>query len=461
MTDQSTTQQSGSHAAHAKFNASASATWIHCGAAIFFAEANRHRQKPNRSVYSDEGTTAHDHAADVLTYKTLIEEIPDDFRTHVKFYTDHCEDLMAQGGKIFVEESCPLYYSPKEKGTTDFGLVTSEKIIIRDLKYGQGELVDADRNSQLAIYAMSLVDANRKDFDFSPETIVDLGIVQPRHHGDDPVRVWQVSLGDLEYFLEEELGVKRKIAIYRDADVRFKKQYASHLQSIDDYLSGKTKTKPRDVSEEEIEQALGLEFAPCVKACRWCKARHFCKRRIDNAASPIGFDVLTDLPDLTKEEKKLPVGERIKATVGDGYSDEDLVRFWLGRKQRAALDKDIEEYLESLAEQGRPAPGTKLVMGREGNRKWADEDAAENFLARTAKLKQDERFKFVLISPTQAEEILSDKLTDRQQKRLKELITRSHGTPSLAPADDKRPAIAAPCDAFDDLTAEPELDSDL
>ena len=134
---------------------------------------------------------------------------------------------------------------------------------------------------------------------------------------------------------------------------------------------------------------------------------------------------------------------------------------WSNRKNITAILADVEAYLESLAEQGRPAPGTKLVMGREGNRKWADEEAAENFLARTAKLKQDERFKFVLISPTQAEEILSDKLTDRQQKRLKELITRNPGTPSLAPADDKRPAIAAPCDAFDDLTEEPELDSDL
>jgi hypothetical protein len=357
----------------------------------------------------------------VLTGKTLIEDVPEDFRPHVKFYVDHCNGLVQPGDVVAVEEKVPLFYSPGETGTCDFAIIRDGRVIVRDLKYGQGVLVEAENNAQLAIYALSFIRANEDIYDFPPDTIVDIGIVQPRHHADDPVRTWEVSLHDLEHGFE----VKLRAAV------------------------------------EQVRNRVDLEFKPSDKACRWCPAKAICAHRIDGAASPVGFEVLTDLPDLTKEEKKLPVGDKVKARLGDIYSDEDLVALWSNRKNITAILADVEEYLESLAEQGRPAPGTKLVMGREGNRKWADEEAAENFLARTAKLKQDERFKFVLISPTQAEEILSDKLTDRQQKRLKELITRSPGTPSLAPADDKRPAIAAPCDAFDDLTTESELDPDL
>jgi hypothetical protein len=417
-----THQNSGSYNQHARLSPSSADRWARCTASTPFIEDNAHLiPKERESAFALEGSAAHDYCEAVLTGKTLIEDVPEDFRPHVKFYVDHCNGLVQPGDVVAVEEKVPLFYSPGETGTCDFAIIRDGRVIVRDLKYGQGVLVEAENNAQLAIYALSFIRANDDIYDFPPDTIVDIGIVQPRHHADDPVRTWEVSLHDLEHGFE----VKLRAAV------------------------------------EQVRNRVDLEFKPSDKACRWCPAKAICAHRIDGAASPVGFEVLTDLPDLTKEEKKLPVGDKVKARLGDIYSDEDLVALWSNRKNITAILADVEAYLESLAEQGRPAPGTKLVMGREGNRKWADEDAAENFLARTAKLKQDERFKFVLISPTQAEEILSDKLTDRQQKRLKELITRSPGTPSLAPADDKRPAIAAPCDAFDDLTTEPELDSDL
>ena len=417
-----TTPNSGSHNTHARLSPSSADRWARCTASTPFIEDNAHLiPKERESAYASEGSHAHDLCEAVLTQKIGIDEVPEDFRPHVKFYVDHCNGLVQPGDFIAVEEKVPLFYSPSETGTCDFAIIRDGRVIIRDLKYGQGVLVEAENNAQLAIYALSFIRANQDIYDFPPDTIVDIGIVQPRHHADDPVRTWEVSLHDLEHGFE----IKLRAAV------------------------------------EQVRNRENLEFKPSDKACRWCPAKAICAHRIDNAASPVGFDVLTDLPDLTKDEKKLPVGDRVAARLGDIYSDEDLVKLWSNRKNITAILADVEDYLASLAEQGRPAPGTKLVMGREGNRKWADEEAAENFLARTAKLKQDERFKFVLISPTQAEEILTDKLTERQQKRFKELITRSPGTPSLAPADDKRPAIAAPCDAFDDLTTDPELDSDL
>ena len=76
------------------------------------------------------------------------------------------------------------------------------RVIVRDLKYGQGVLVEAENNAQLAIYALSFIRANEDIYDFPPDTIVDIGIVQPRHHADDPVRTWEVSLHDLEHGFE-------------------------------------------------------------------------------------------------------------------------------------------------------------------------------------------------------------------------------------------------------------------
>jgi len=414
---------SGSHNAHARLSPSSADRWATCTASTAFIEENADRIPPDTgSRYADEGTRAHDYCEAVLTGKTSSHLVPEDFRPHVQFYVDHCLGLVRENDAVFVEEKVPLFYSPKENGTCDFAIIRDGRVIVRDLKYGQGVLVEAEKNAQLAIYALSFIKANSDIYDFPPDTVVDIGIVQPRHHADDPVRTWEVALHDLEAGFEVTLRA----------------------------------------AVAKIHANEALEFVPTTKGCRWCPAKHFCPHKIDAAASPLGFEVLADLPDLTKEEKKLPVAEKVDARLG-AYSDEDLVALWKNRKNITGLLDDIEAYLETLANQGTPAPGTKLVQGREGNRKWADEEAAEKFLTSTGKLKHAERFDFKLISPTKAETLLKEKLesSSRAAKTFAALVSRSEGQPSLAPEDDKRPALAAAVSAFDDLTIEPETDPDL
>jgi hypothetical protein len=441
MTPTPTTGTSGSHNAHARLSPSSADRWARCTASTKFIEDNQDRIPPDRgSVYAQEGSDAHDLCEAVLTGKTTISEVPQDFRPHVKFYVDHCQGLMQEGDYHFVEAKVPLFYSPEENGTCDFAIIRDGRVIIRDLKYGQGVLVEAENNAQLAIYALSFIYANNDVFDLGPDTIVDIGIVQPRHHADDPVRTWEIALADLEHGFVPKL----KEAV------------------------------------ENTRNGTNLEFKANDKSCKWCPAKAICQYRVTNAADPVGFDVLADLPDLTKEEKKLPVADRIERSLrpfvedpdagivsskmsrdwreSKGIpeninSDENLVKLWSNRKAITSLLDDIEEYLQVRAESGNPAPGTKLVSGREGNRKWGDEEAAEKFLATTCKLKMDERFKFTLIPPTQAEKLIADKLqTPRSKAKFLSLVSRSDGRPVVALDDDKRPAISASVDGLDDET---------
>ena len=93
-----------------------------------------------------------------------------------------------------------------------------------------------------------------------------------------------------------------------------------------------------------------------------------------------------------------------------------------------------------------------MTLGREGNRDWKDEEAADKLIAQ--KLKGDERYKKTLISPTQAAEKLDiKKQSTRFQNLFEALITRSPAKKVMALASDKRPAVEADVSAFDDLDA--------
>ena len=161
--------------------------------------------KDKGSVYADEGTQAHDWAEKVLSGRILIDEVPEDFRPHVAFYVNHCESLLKPGFTRYVESKVPLFYSPQDNGTMDFAAVSDDVVRVRDYKHGAGVLVDAVDNPQLAIYALSLIRDLHGSmlYEFHPATLVDIGIVQPRHHADNPIRLWVISLADLEKFCEE------------------------------------------------------------------------------------------------------------------------------------------------------------------------------------------------------------------------------------------------------------------
>jgi hypothetical protein len=212
----------------------------------------------------------------------------------------------------------------------------------------------------------------------------------------------------------------------------------------------------------QIREKRGLKFAPSTDACRWCPIKKNCEARAAwlvedlGDADRSGIDLLADLPELTKADKKLEPIERIaKAGI---LPNEVLVSVYAKSKEIRQWLDDIEEHLEGEALRGAPVAGTKLVLGREGNRAWIDEDAADQFL-KNQKFKESERYNFKLKSPTQVEAMLAEKLaaSSRTRNLFESHITRSAAKPTLALESDKRPALNAAADALPDLVTDEDL----
>ncbi len=430
---------SGSHNTHARLAPSGSKQWTHCTPSIAYAEANKHRvKKDDGSKWSNEGTIAHDHAADILTGKKALLDIPPEFTRHVGEYCTHCMELTPEGVEPMVEVVVPLFYQPDSTGTCDFAIVTDEKVIIRDLKYGAGVLVRSEENTQLAIYTMSLIRHLDAVYGFKPDTVIDLAVYQPRHRDGADQPPWVITLAELEKFCE-------------DISARAKEATAGYKVVAGIKWDG-------HVTCEAIENAAPMtKFDPSEGddgACRWCKAKAFCERRLEGITSDIPtvdpHDLLTAMPDLSKDEKKEEVKTRL-LTRDTCVDDDFLVAVYAASKALKSYLSDVEEYLQGRVLNGEAVPGTKVVMGGKGNRAWADAEEAETFL-KGQKLKQDERFTFKLKSPAQIEKVLKDKLdkSTRTKNRFEKLITRAPGKRTMVLESDKRDAVPSAVECMPD-----------
>jgi hypothetical protein len=115
--------------------------------------------------------------------------------------------------------------------------------------------------------------------------------------------------------------------------------------------------------------------------------------------------------------------------------------------------KAVRARLEAELLAGKPVPGFKLVQGRNGARKWADEKTAEAALKKM-KLKVEEMYDLKLITPPAAEKLAkAGTIGPKQWPSLQGLIVQKPGPPSVAPESDKRPAYS-PADDFETINEE-------
>ena len=386
---------------HALLAPSSSSRWLRCPASVIWtARAPQGESSP----FAQEGTWAHALAEryllagingtpddEVMFTDTEVAEIvkagldPDDFIPPVMEYVTYVRSIP---GMLLPEQELDLDSITGEsgaRGTSDAVIIDeSGEMHICDLKYGRGEKVEAEHNTQLAIYAGAALAA----FGFMADIKkVTLHIIQPRLNS---ISTWTLTREELESLLE---GVKSSAAI---ALRLYAELGAEGVPAKEDYR-------------------------PSAIACRWCCFRGRCGALAGYALTAAGMQ----LPESIKPRLD---GE----ALADLLSRIDLIQSWI---------KDLGTTAHDALLAGEKIPGYKLVEGRAGPRKWSDESKAEKML-KGWKVPAEARYVKSLISPTAAEKLVKMKtLTDEQWTELNALISREPGKLTVVPESDKRPAV--------------------
>jgi Protein of unknown function (DUF2800) len=317
---------------------------------------------------------------------------------HVQAYIDAVLGY-AHGGELWVEQRVDFSRHvgvPDQFGTSDAVVLQDDgtELQVHDLKYGRGVKVDAEENEQLMLYALGALDL-AEALGYQP-TQIRLVIHQPRL---DHVSAWVTTTADL---------------------LAFAKRAKAAVQHAEGCIT---------LGVDEVE-----DLKPGEKQCRWCKAKATCGALAEKVQNVVGaeFKVLTMFErghteaSMQKHEAKSP------AELAWAMSAVDLVEMWC---------KAIRAETERRLLAGQEVEGWKLVEGRRGARKWADEKQAEEVL-KAMRVKHDQMYDYSVISPTSAEKLAkAEVIGPRQWPKLQALITQGDGKPSVAPASDKRPAL--------------------
>lgn len=380
--------------AHAVLSPSAAHRWMTCPGSTFLL---RDIPAPPSSVHAQEGSRAHARAEGILDARLAGEALPpviEDF-PELGQYVRYVESLIEDGYSVFIEVRVPLDGITREngaRGTADCVAIKGDTIEVVDLKWGVGVPVEARENPQLSIYALAAMD----EFDYlGPFNNARITIVQPRVN--DAPDTWETTVEELEQFRTVVLSCASEALAMRSG-----------------------------VAEPE--------YHPSKKACRWCAANKVCTAyaRMVQETTRVEFPDLGVNPTLD-EETRASLFRRL-----------DDVRAWVETFEAGVL-------ADALA--GVKFPGLKLVRGRAGARKWADEQSADDLLAGFS-VSPEDRYERKLLTPTSAEKLhKAGLMTDEQWEQLKGLVTRSEPKLILVSDSDKRQAVTVDtASQFDDLT---------
>ena len=407
--------------AHAKLSPSGAHRWMACPGSVVLEAA----YPDSGSDYAREGSAAHELAAIVLEEDgdrasnyvgkkvefydgddPVLWEVTEDMARHVDDYVKLVREY-AQGGTLMVEQRLGIGHITGEegaKGTSDVVIVKGGELVVMDLKFGMGVKVDAAENPQLQLYALGALNEFDMLADFHTITMV---IHQPRLNH---VSEWSIPVAQLQEFGLEAMAAAN---ITRDA-------------------------------EEVLEKNNKLDWMylnPGEKQCKFCKAKADCPALRAEITEVVGGSAAASIDEFAEF-----MPETIDMQTGDNYLPIAMSKVELVEQWCKAVRAEVERRLFA----GQKVDGYKLVEGKRGSRKWADEKDAEA-LFKSFRLRQDEMYDFSLISPTKAEKLFKE--NPKRWAKVQDLITQSAGKPSVAPATDKRQEIAVQpvADDFRDL----------
>jgi hypothetical protein len=356
------------------------------------------------SEYSAEGTLAHELAVKLLSGQNV--ELPPDLADGIRLYVAAVQARVethklagAMRVQLLVEQKLDISMITTEKnakGTADAVILadyaTYSVLDVWDLKFGVGVEVEVENNGQLQIYGLAALLKYELLHTFNE---VNLVIHQPRVR--ETPSEWRRTPDELYAF-----GSKVTEAAVLALTLRGDTAALSHLN-------------PGDAQ------------------CKFCKVKYRCPA----LAKKVSDEVFGEFQDLTQEDAtplsaadRLDKPENLPVLLSRFMKHIPLIESWC-----LAVRGQVESELIA----GHEIPEFKLVQGRRGARNWTDEDAVAKLLIADNRSPELIFAPRKLKTPTQLEKPL--KLAPIWQT-LSKLTKQSEGRPSVAPADDPRPAYS-------------------
>lgn len=401
-------------AAHARFSPSAAERWVNCPGSVALSR-DLPAQPPSR--YAAEGSAAHTLAeraiahgkpadfwiGEQIEHDGFVFTVDAEMAAYVQVYLDEVHARVGDGTllaeqRVGFSEAIGVH---DQFGTSDCIILSADgkRLVVGDLKYGQGVQVFAENNLQMLTYAVAVFETFDAVLDFSAVEEIELFICQPRL---DHIDSWSTTPEQVR-----EHAAKLRLA----AGAAIEGLYA-----LDE--------------GEPIPDEL---FRVTEKGCQWCPARPTCAKHRE-FVSAIVFDDFKalDEPDVVAVQGAPSVpGSPDK--LGQLFGVIDIVEGWC-RAVRAEVERLVMAGTEVIGPDGERM---KVVEGKKGNRSWSDADQAAAVLSTL--LGPDNAYARKLLTPAQVEKALGKKRKQEFADMLAPLTTQAPGRPKVTLGSDPAP----------------------
>lgn len=392
--------------AHSVLGASTAKRWMNCPGSV---RLSADVPTPPASVYAMEGTQAHELAEEMLRGNWIGRhsrtDIEPEMIDHAAGYASYCNGIVTERSALRLIEARISLASLKPPvdmfGTADFVVYDPQTFSLHvvDLKYGRGLHVSAEDNPQLLYYALGVT--------LLPE-------MRGRRVDRIVCHIYQPRVQD---------GISHSEYDPLDLDI-----------FADTLLTAARNTQKPDAP---LKAGAWCQFCPAAGQCP-AKAR----QALVSAQDEFGVLLDAGAPPLVLPAINSLTGEQMARIIAATKSLTD----WLGAVNQAAKGR---------LNNGLEIPGYKLVA-KHGARRWRNE---AEFLVDASFENVDTdltKTTTTIASPAQAEKKLAALWGDaaRAKAFVAGHVERVSSGATIAPADDKRPALPTGGAEFDVLPVE-------